>query len=59
MRENGVVDKAAKNSTKFPKISLNIHPTASNLARIFKTLIFLEKSNHDKKLLKIMKESLL
>jgi len=40
IRRNEAVDKAAKNATKFPKISLNIHPAASELssAQLFRRL---------------------
>jgi len=64
IKGNEAVDEAPKNATKFPIISLNIHPPASDIAQLLVRLIFKNWSSswknqiHDNKLLKIKKEPL-
>jgi len=62
IKGNEAIDKEAKNAIKFPKISLNICPPASDLIQLFRKLIFknwsLSWNNqiHDNKSLKNKKK---
>ena len=64
MKGNEAVNRVAKNATKFPKISLNIRPPASDLTRLSKRLIFKnwflywKNQKNNNKLLEIKREPL-